>query len=127
MIRHLPRALHGATLAFVLLSFITAPAFAQPNTITIDHNTWAGQTVYGNSPDYALTSPPNCFTRAAMSSALHAVVRGPSLTGLGKRPFLHPSHHALLLMGTMFKTCGKRRNPVAGMDVFIALFSLVGC
>ena len=29
MIRHLSRALRGTALAFVLLSFITAPAFAQ--------------------------------------------------------------------------------------------------
>jgi len=56
-----------------------------------------------------------------MSSAFHAVVRGPSLTGLGKRPVLHPSHHALLLMGTNFKTWGKRRKPVAGIDVFIVM------
>lgn len=43
-----------------------------------------------------------------MSSALHAVVRGPILTGLGYRPFLHPAHHALRLTGIRFSTCGKR-------------------
>jgi hypothetical protein len=50
-----------------------------------------------------------------MSSAFHAVVRGASFTGLGKRPFLQPSHHALLLMGMKFKTWDKRRKPVVGM------------
>lgn len=34
-----------------------------------------------------------------MSSARQAVVRGPSLTSLEKRPDLQPSHQALLLMG----------------------------
>ena len=62
----------------------------------------------------------NCFTRAAMSSAFHAVVRGASLTDLGNRPVLHPSHHALLLMGIKFRTWDKRRKPVDGIDVFIA-------
>jgi hypothetical protein len=29
-------------------------------------------------------------------------VRGPILTGFGKRPFLHPAHHALLLSDHVF-------------------------
>jgi hypothetical protein len=31
--------------------------------------------------------------KARMSSTRHAVVRGPSLTGLGNRPALTPAHH----------------------------------
>lgn len=46
-----------------------------------------------------------------MSSALHAVVRGPILTGLGYRPFLHPAHHALRLTGIRLSTCGRRSKP----------------
>jgi hypothetical protein len=55
-------------------------------------------------PDDLEASPPNGFTKAVMSSAFHAVARGPSLMGLGKRPVLHPSQHALLLMGTNART-----------------------
>ena len=54
---------------------------------------------------------PTCSINARMSSALHTVVRGPSFTGLGKRPVRHPSHHALLLMGIMARICGRRRKP----------------
>jgi hypothetical protein len=34
-----------------------------------------------------------------MSSARHAVMRGPSFTGFGKRPDLMPAHHVDLLTG----------------------------
>ncbi len=39
-------------------------------------------------------------------------MRGPSLTGLGKRLDLQPSHQALLLMGMSWRTWGSRTNPV---------------
>jgi hypothetical protein len=61
-----------------------------------------------------------------MSSAFQAVVRGASLTGLGKRPDLQPSHHALLLMGIKFRTWDKRRKPVVGIEAFIANAPLFG-
>jgi hypothetical protein len=49
-----------------------------------------------------------------MSSARQAVHRGESLTGLGKRPDLTPSHQLVLPMGITLSTCGSRRNPVSG-------------
>jgi hypothetical protein len=50
-------------------------------------------------------------------------VRGVSLTGLGKRPDLQPSHQVLLLTGTMARTCGRRRKPEVGM--FVVMISLL--
>jgi hypothetical protein len=52
-----------------------------------------------------------------MSSTRHAVMRGPSFTGLGYRPDLTPAHHVERLTG--IGPCGARievslRNPVAG-------------
>ena len=48
-----------------------------------------------------------------MSEDRHTEVRGPSFIGLGKRPSLHPCHHALLLIGMIAKTCGSRRKVVS--------------
>ena len=45
-----------------------------------------------------------------MSEDRHTEVRGPGFTGLGKRPSLQPCHHALLLMGIIVKTCGRRKK-----------------
>jgi hypothetical protein len=36
---------------------------------------------------------PSYIRSRRMSSTRHAVVRGPSLTGRGKRPLLTPAHH----------------------------------
>jgi hypothetical protein len=41
-----------------------------------------------------------------MSSTRHAVVLGPSFTGLGKRPSLTPCHHVDLATGTIAGTHG---------------------
>ena len=75
---------------------------------------------------YGLAWPPSLLerlsTKAEMSELFHAVVRGPSLTGLGKRPVLHPCHHALLLMGMSFSTCGKRKNPCSEILFVMSLF-----
>ena len=65
---------------------------------------------------------PRRSTRARISSALQAVVRGPSFTGLGKHPVRHPSHHVLLLTGIRARTWDRRRNPVLGMMVDITHF-----
>ena len=82
----------------------------------------------------------SCRTRAAMSEARHALVRGPSFIGLGKRPSLQPCHHALLHTGMSSRTCGKRRkdssanffmkmSPVAvkGNTVALFKFGLLPC
>lgn len=45
-----------------------------------------------------------------MSEERHTEVRGPSFIGLGKRPSLQPCHHALLLMGKISNTWGRRKN-----------------
>jgi hypothetical protein len=61
--------------------------------------------------DHFPASPLVIFSRTArMSEPFHADVRGPILTGFGKRPLLHPAHHALLLTGMRARTCGKRSN-----------------
>jgi hypothetical protein len=61
--------------------------------------------------DHFPASPLVIFSNTArISEPFHADVRGPILTGLGKRPLLHPAHHALLLTGMMVRTCGKRSN-----------------
>ena len=62
---------------------------------------------------------------ALISSALHTVVRGPSFTGLGKRPSRQPCHHALLLMGKSSMICGSRRKPVEGICVAIKVTPLL--
>lgn len=54
---------------------------------------------------------------ARMCSTRQAVMRGPSLTGFGKRPSLTPAHHVDLLTGigpwgAMIE--GNRTNPVLG-------------
>ncbi len=68
-----------------------------------------------------------CLIRAAMSVLLHAVVRGPSLTGLGNLPSLHPRHHALLLTGISSRTCGRRskESPAGYVMAFLLLFQHV--
>jgi len=43
--------------------------------------------------------PPNRSIRSWMSATRQAVIRGPSLTGRGKRPDLTPSHQVDLLTG----------------------------
>jgi hypothetical protein len=47
---------------------------------------------------------------AIMSCARQQVVRGPSLTGFGKRPLLTPDHQVEGQTGTKAKTCGKRSS-----------------
>jgi hypothetical protein len=59
-----------------------------------------------------------------MSSTRHAVTRGPSFTGFGKRPVLTPSHQQDFFTGIIGgiggsalgspKICGNRRKPVSG-------------
>lgn len=56
----------------------------------------------------------NSSTRARMSSARHAVVRGPSLTGAGYFPVRMPAHQLDRPIGNTAKTWGSRRNPVSG-------------
>lgn len=56
-----------------------------------------------------------------MSATRHAVVRGPSFTGLGKRPDFTPAHHVDLLTGmgpAGAKMLDIRRKPelVPGME-----------
>ena len=46
-----------------------------------------------------------------MSIVRHAVVRGPSFTGLGYLPDLHPFHQLALHTGMSFKTSGSRMKP----------------
>src|SRR5215469_5254569 len=53
--------------------------------------------------------------RARMSRARQQVVRSPSLTGLGNRPFLTPFHQVDLLTGTSRNTCGKRKSAEASI------------
>lgn len=62
-----------------------------------------------------------------MSEERHAVVRGPSFTGLGKRPSLQPCHQALLLTGMIAKTCGRRRKVVSVKIEDIVFPLLVVC
>ncbi len=56
-----------------------------------------------------------------MSSALHAVVRSPSFTGLGNLPDLTPAHQVERLTGiiggllSLPKICGRRKKPVSGI------------
>ena len=58
---------------------------------------------------------PEFSMKALISWAFQTVVRGPSLTGLGKRPVRQPSHHALLLMGMIARIWGRRRKPIEGI------------
>lgn len=67
------------------------------------------------------TCAPTRSINSTMSSARQTVVRGPSFTGLGKRPVLQPSHQALLLMGTSCRTWGSRRKPTLGMVVMVVI------
>ena len=53
-------------------------------------------------------------TRARMSSARHAVVRGPSLTGAGYFPVRTPAHQLDRPIGKKDRTWGSRRKPVSG-------------
>lgn len=63
-------------------------------------------------------------TRARIDSTGHAVTRGPSLTGLGKRPDATPAHQQDFLTGMIGgiggsalelpMICGNRRKPVSG-------------
>jgi hypothetical protein len=53
---------------------------------------------------------------AWISSTRHAVVRGPNLTGGGKRPVFTPAHQLLLLTGIGpfgVRIADRRKNPVA--------------
>ncbi len=52
----------------------------------------------------------------SISSLRQTVVFGPSFTGLGKRPVLQPAHHALLLMGKISSTWGRRKNTHFGFS-----------
>lgn len=67
------------------------------------------------------TCAPIRSINSTISSARQTVVRGPSFTGLGKRPVLQPSHQALLLMGTSCRTWGSRRKPTLGMLVMVVI------
>jgi hypothetical protein len=74
----------------------------------------------GFTVDYCSDSPFEIFSRVArMSEPLHADVRGPILTGFGKRPLLHPAHHVLRLTGMSARTCGKRSKLFSVIDVGI--------
>lgn len=67
--------------------------------------------------------------RARMSLTRHAVTRGPSFTGLGKRPVLTPSHQQDFLTGMIGGIGGsafgspiierRRRKPVSGSLLLI--------
>ena len=59
--------------------------------------------------------PEMLSNRAAISPYLHALVRGPSLTGLGKRPLLQPAHQELRLTGMRARTWGKRKSEFSEM------------
>lgn len=55
-----------------------------------------------------------------MSSARHAVTRGPSFTGRGKRPLLTPSHHVDFPTGigpAGARMDARRRRPVSGKPI----------
>lgn len=55
-----------------------------------------------------------------MSSTRHAVMRGPSFTGFGKRPSLMPAHHVDLLTGIGpfgERIEASRTKPVVGSSV----------
>ena len=69
------------------------------------------------------TRAPIFSINSKISSARQTVVRGPSFTGLGKRPVLQPSHQALLLMGTSCRTWGSRRKPIWGMVVIVVIIT----
>lgn len=59
-----------------------------------------------------------------MSSARQAVQRAESLTGLGKRPDLTPSHQQVFPRGMTLNTWGNRKNPVSGIsNIFTSLLS----
>jgi hypothetical protein len=63
-----------------------------------------------------------------ISSTRHAVVRGPSLTGFGKRPDLTPSHHVERPtgMGPMGATMElSRRKPIRGRSWCVCCFAVV--
>jgi hypothetical protein len=50
-----------------------------------------------------------------MSSTFQAVIRGPSLTPLGKRPALIPAHHVDRETGNTCRTAGNRIYPSFGI------------
>ena len=74
------------------------------------------------TPFYSTWAPIRSMN-STISSARQTVVRGPSFTGLGKRPVLQPSHQALLLMGTSCRTWGSRRKPICGMVVIVVIIT----
>ena len=59
-----------------------------------------------------------------MSSARHAVIRGPSLTLFGNRPDLTPAHQVDLLTGNTAKISGNLINPVWGI-AFLSIMILL--
>ena len=70
-----------------------------------------------------------------MSSTRHTVMRGPSLTGFGKRPDLTPAHQVLFDTGIMAgmgglllespMIWGNRTKPVSGKGVVVVLMVFI--
>ncbi len=58
---------------------------------------------------------------ARMSETLHAVVRGPSLTGCGALPAFTIAHHVLFETGNTWRTAGRRMNPMLGMSFGVTI------
>jgi hypothetical protein len=61
--------------------------------------------------------------RSRIAAAGQAVVRGPSLTGVGKRPDLTPDHQLLFETGMSSRMSLSRTNPSSGNDFGIARMS----
>ena len=69
---------------------------------------------------------PRDSIHAQTSDVFHAVVRGPSLQGLGKSPFAIQAQMLDFETGINFRICGKRKNPVAGRNSFtVSLFLVI--
>jgi hypothetical protein len=69
---------------------------------------WGGQLFY---PCHAAPSLRDSI-QPWMSSTRQAVILLPNLTGAGKRPDLTPAHQVDFPTGIIFRTSGKRINPV---------------
>jgi len=62
---------------------------------------------------------------ARMSETFHALILGPNLTGRGYLPALIPAHQLDLLTGKNLRTVGRRRKPVSGRTLCVAISILV--